>query len=56
MREREKERGLLFEIDPDNIRDLKQQKKVNIHLTNDFNCKRNPKERKGVYCLRWIRG
>ena len=49
----------LFEMDPDNIKDLEQQKNVDIHLTNDSKYVKKSKLRKGegegVHCLRWIR-
>ena len=52
--ERKGERGcVLLEIDPDNIRDLRQEKKVHIHLTSDSKYVKKPreKERKRV-CVR----
>ena len=35
----------LFEIDPDNIKDLEQEKKVDVHLTNDTKYVKKPREK-----------
>ena len=35
----------MLEIDPDNIRDLRQEKKVHIHLTSDSKYVKKPREK-----------